>query len=468
MLALSQVAIAQETTDEPIARQDTITITATKREGNVQDIPLNVAAVGAVQIEQQGLSELSDLIATVPGINTVDRGPRQGNPIIVRGISADPIGPGDGNNDGGGTVATYLGEVPFFVDLKLNDLERVEVLLGPQGTLYGAGTLTGAIRYIPKKPELDESLFEIRSDFYQYSEASTLSKELGLTFNAPITDTFAIRGSIDFLEDSGFVDQPFLLREIGVSNPDPDFSDPADVAANLFGAEDVDFEDTVSGRIAARWIPNDWFDSTLTYYYQQVEVGGRRISNQRSVYEGAGPEIFSAGPYESGTRVPEPNKITNDLIALEVTADLGFAELTSATGYSTFEDDGQRDQNNLLVSLEYSYELFPAFGSYTQENGEEETFTQEVRLVSTNDSWFNWIVGAFYSEHYEVGTSSEFTPGFVPFVNQPGLDFGYTDRPDALEYFQISQSNLTETAIFGELGFDITDKLSITVGGAFL
>ena len=245
MLALSQVAIAQETTDEPVARQDTITITATKREGNVQDIPINVAAVGELQIEQQGLTELSDLIATVPGINLVDRGPRQGNPIIVRGVFADPLGSGDGNNDGGGTVATYLGEVPLFIDLKLADLNRVEVLLGPQGTLYGAGTLTGAVRYIPNKPDLDDDFFEIRSDFYQYSEAETLSKNYGLTFNAPISDTFAIRGSLDFYEDSGFVDQPFLLQEVGVSNPDPDFSDPADVAANLFSAEDVDFEDTV-------------------------------------------------------------------------------------------------------------------------------------------------------------------------------------------------------------------------------
>ena len=122
-------AVAQESDgEEAVARQDVVVITATRREGSVQDVPINVAAVGAAQIEEQGISELSDLLSFVPGINVVDRGARQGNPIIVRGINADPIGPGDGDNSGGGTVATYLGEVPLFIDLKLNDMERVEVL----------------------------------------------------------------------------------------------------------------------------------------------------------------------------------------------------------------------------------------------------------------------------------------------------------------------------------------------------
>ena len=151
-------AFAQSTGDSTDSAQgeaeddNIIIVTATRRAESIQDIPLNIAAVGSEQIEEQGLTELSDLLPFVPGINIVDRGGRQGNPVIVRGLNVDAIGSGDGNNDGGGTVATYLGEIPVFVDLKLNDLERVEVLLGPQGTLYGAGTLGGAIRYIPRKP----------------------------------------------------------------------------------------------------------------------------------------------------------------------------------------------------------------------------------------------------------------------------------------------------------------------------
>lgn len=471
LAALSVFAMSAHAQDAPNedeeARQDTIIVTATRRAGSVQDVPINIAAVGGAQIEEQGIEELGDLLAYVPGINLVDRGPRQGNPIIVRGINADPIGSGDGNNDGGGTVATYLGEVPLFIDLKLNDMERVEVLLGPQGTLYGAGTLAGAIRYIPARPNFTTDTFDVRAETYQYSEADDFSSDIGFTFNKQFGDTFAVRGSLDFLNDTGFVDQPFLIREAGVSNPDPDFSDPADVEANLRRENDVDSEEAISGRIAARWQPTDWLDGTLTYYYQNVDVGGRRISSERVVFPNAGPEIFSAGEFENGKRVPEPNEITNDLIALEVTADLGFAELTSATGYSTFEDDGQRDQNDLLVSLEYSYELFPAFIGITREVGEEETFTQEVRLVSTTDDRLNWIVGGFYSQNESVASSSEFTPGYVPFVNAPPLEFGLADRPDNLEYFSQAYTELTESALFGEVGYDFTDKLTVTVGGRY-
>lgn len=448
-------------------RQDVIVVTATRREESVQDIPLNIAAVGGEQIEQQGLDELADLIANVPGINIVDRGPRQGNPIIVRGLNATPIGSGDGNNNGGGTVATYLGEIPLFIDLKLNDLERVEVLLGPQGTLYGAGTLAGAIRYIPVAPQFDADSFEVRTEAYQYSEADDISYDVGFTFNKQFGPTFAIRGSLDYLDDSGFVDQPFLLRELGVSNPDPDFSDPAAVAANLRSQNDVDTEVALSGRIAARWAPTDWLDGTLTYYYQDVEVGGRRISSQRAVYPGAGPDIFTAGPFENAKRILEPNQITNDLLALEVTADLGFAELTTAAGFSRFEDDGNRDQNDLLISLEYSYELFPAFASQTLEVGETETFTFESRLVSSFDGPFSFIVGVFHTKEESVGSSSEFTPGYDTYaINQLGFTF-LVDRPDDLEYFSQAYTELEESALYGEATYEITDRWSVTAGARY-
>ena len=447
----SAPAVAQDETSEDELRAQTIIVTATRRAEGVQDIPLNIAAVGEAQIEEQGFDELADTLAYVPGINVVDRGGRQGNPIIVRGLNADPLGSGDGNNDGGGTVATYVGEIPVYIDLKLNDLERVEVLLGPQGTLYGAGTLGGAIRYIPNKPDFGGDLFKVRSEISKYSEADDLSYEIGATFNKAFSDTFAIRGSLDFEDDSGFIDQPYIVQQIGVSNPDPDFTDPAALAANFNPQEDVNSEENISGRIAARWAPTEWLDGTLTYYYQNVDIGGRQFSSRRSA--------VPAGDFESALRVPEPNEITNDLIALEVTADLGFAELTSATGFSTFEDNGQRDQTDLLISLEYSYETFPTFTAFTNEQGEEERITQEVRLVSTTDGPVNWIAGAFYNSLQTTGFSAEFTPGYAQFA-------GF-NRPDNLEYFSQSFVDLEETAFFGEIGYDIMDKLTVTVGARY-
>ncbi len=441
------VANAQEA--EATGEREVIVVTATRREESVQDIPINIAAVGAEQLEEQGSEELAELLAYVPGINVVDRGGRQGNPIIVRGLNADPIGSGDGNNNGGGTVSTYLGDIPVYIDLKLNDLERVEVLLGPQGTLYGAGTLGGAIRYIPKKPDTMADSFSVRAGAFQYSEAESISTEAGFTFNKALGDTFALRGSLDWEDDSGFIDYPYVVQEIGVSNPDPDFSDAADVGANLMRIEDADSEETLSGRIAARWLPAEWLDGTLTYYYQNAQIGGRRGSGYRST--------VPVERYELGKRVPEPNEITNELLALEVTADLGFAELTSASGASKFEDDGQRDQTDLLITLEYSYETFPTFTAFTDEKGKEDRFNQELRLVSTHGGPFSWIVGGFYNKLETAGYSAEYTPGYAAFA-------GF-DRPDDLEYFSQSRIDTVERAIFGELSYALTDRLTITVGG---
>lgn len=454
-MATIGTAQAQETGS---ASQDVIVVTATRRSETVQDVPLNIAAIGGAQIEEQGFEDLADALAYVPGINIVDRGGRQGNPIIVRGLNADPINSGDGNNDGGGTVATYLGEIPLFIDLKLNDLERVEVLLGPQGTLYGAGTLGGAIRYLPNRPDFDSNMLQIRSSFYQYQEAGSPSADIGFTFNHAVSDTFAVRGSVDVLHDSGFTDYSYRVRTPGVSNPNPDFSDPADVAANLAPVNDADGEEAVSGRLAARWAPTDWLDATATYYFQFQDIEGRQISSRRSP--------IPAGAYESALRVLEPIERDNQLLAIELTADLGFAELTSATGFGTYEEDGQRDQTDLLISLEYSYESFPNFTAFTREQGEDEFFNQELRLVSTYESQFNWIIGAYYNKAEFVSNSSEFTPNYSAYVND-NFGFGLTENPTDLEYFSTSNTQLTESALFGELGWDITDRLSITVGGRY-
>lgn len=443
-------AQAQEAADSEL-RVEAVTVTATRRAESVQDIPINISAIGDQQITEQGFDELADMLAYVPGINVVDRGGRQGNPLIVRGLNADGLGSGDGNNNGGGTVATYIGEIPVYLDLKLNDLERVEVLLGPQGTLYGAGTLGGAIRYIPKKPDFSGDTLDVRTEIYQYSEADDLSYDAGFTVNKTLAPNFAIRASIDYENDSGFIDYPYVVREIGVSNPDPDFSNPADVAANLRRITDADSEETLSARLAARWEPLPWLDTTLTYYLQQSDIGGRRGSSARST--------VPAGDYELAKRVEEPNEITNQLLALEMVADLGFAELTSATGYSRFNDNGQRDQTDLLITLEYSYEAFPTFTSFTHEKGRESRINQELRLVSTTDGPLSWIVGAFYNQFEGASYSAEYTPGYA--------DFAGFNRPDDLEYFSQAFSKLEESAFFGELSYDITDRWSVTVGGRY-
>lgn len=445
-------AFAQEASAEE-DDSNVIIVTATRRAESIQDIPINIAAIGGEQIEEQGFDDISELVAYVPGINVADQGGRDGNRIVVRGLNADPIATAFGQEDGGGSVATYVGDIPLFIDFRLNDLQRVEILLGPQGTLYGAGTLGGAIRYIPNKPDFSGIQLEARADAYTYKEGDGISSDVGVTFNLPFTDNFAIRGSFDYLNDQGFIDYPFVVQQPGVSNPDPDFNNAAERAANFNPIEDANTEETLGGRIAARWQPTETLDATLTYYFQLSEYGGRNTSSFRTT-------TIPSGRYEFGARVAEPNERDSQLLALEVTADLGFAELTSATGYATVKENGQRDQTDLLISLEYSYETFPTFTAFTFEDEETEIFNQELRLVSKGDGPLNWIVGAFYNKNRYNALSSEFTPGYGALVGA---------RPDLndLEYFEADRSSLEEFAVFGEIGYNITDAWSVTIGGRY-
>lgn len=418
-LPVAAPALAQETT------VDEVIITATRRDTTVQDAPINIAAIGSDAIEAQGFADMADIAAFVPGVHLVDQGGRDGNRIVVRGLNADPLGGSEGIGNGtGGMVATYLGEIPIVVDLKLNDLERVEFLLGPQGTLYGAGTMAGAIRYIPKRPSFSETMLEARASGYQYSEASSISSDLGLTFNLPLSDTFAIRGSLDYLDDSGFIDYRYVVNEIGVSNPNVFNS------ANTHRVEDANTEETLSGRLGLRWAPNDWFDANLTWYFQDQKVGARQVSGAR-----VSTMPVAVGEYDSVLRVLEPNDRKNNLVALEMTADLGFATLTSATGMSRYEDVGQRDQTDLLIGLEYGYEGFPTFTAFTREESEEEAINQELRLVSSGDGPLSWIVGGFYNNFKSDASSKEFTPELPAYWG--------INRPDALEYYSVDRTELT-------------------------
>jgi iron complex outermembrane receptor protein len=428
---------------------ETIVVTATRRAENIQDVPFNIAAVGGETIREQGITNLVDISRTVPGLFVLDQGSRAANAIIVRGLNVSPVtGTESLGNTSGDKVSTYVGEIPVYVDLKLADMERVEVLLGPQGTLYGAGTLAGAIRYIPRRPQFDRTSVDVRADVYSLSHSDGVGSNAGITVNLPISDTLAFRASVDRLDDPGFIDANYLVRSPGFSDPEPDFSNPADVAANLWRKKDTDDQQAWSGRAALRWLVNDAVDVNLTYYHQDQEVGGRTMNQRAS---------FGTGRYESANRVLEPNERKNRLAALEITADLGFAELTSATGYSKFDEFGQRDQTDLLITLDYSYEAFPQFSAYTRDWQEDRRFNQEIRLVSKHDGPWHWIGGAFYNRLKVDSFSTEYTPQYSQYLGGPV-------RPDDLEYYAVVYTDLEEKALFGEISYDITDKWQVTFG----
>lgn len=451
------VLAEEQEVDEGIEK---IQVTATRRSATVQEIPVNITALGGDIMKDQNIGELADIARWVPGLTIQDQGGRSGSPIIVRGLNTNSSGPGSD----GGTVATYIGESPLAVDLKILDVERVEVLIGPQGTLYGAGTLGGAIRYIPNKPILDEVTGNFYGGVNSVSEGGQ-GHEAGFVFNMPlVNDELGFRVAYQQQENAGYIDYSYAVKQPGTSLPDIDWNDSAAVSANINPLEDVNSDETSTAKFMLRWMPTDEIDALLSYTYQKQDVGGRSIVHYGTL-SADNPLSQVIGKYESGYRVDEPREKTTDLLALEVTADLGFAELTSATSMSTFEAVGQRDQTDLLIRLAYGYEDFPAFTSFTREEDETESLVQELRLVSSSESDLTWIVGYYYSDTNVKGDSREFTPNYDAFLLD-GADEG-NPRPDGLEYISLGDTDVTESAFFGEVSYAVNDKLDITLGARF-
>src|SRR5262245_28328145 len=232
-----------------------LVVTASRRETTVQDVPFNIAAISGETLDRQRLTSLVEFSRWVPGLSVLEQGARTPSLMTVRGLNVRSIDDGQFlDNGSGNTVASYLGEIPLYVDFKMKALGRVEVLLGPQGTLYGQGTLGGAVRYIPRAPDTENFALDVHGDVSSLSHADDLSHQLDAVVNVPLVDgRLAYRVAVSYLVDSGFVDYPYLVRQPGVSNPQPDLNNPADVAANLYRENDVDWENTLSGRLAMLW-----------------------------------------------------------------------------------------------------------------------------------------------------------------------------------------------------------------------
>ncbi len=274
---------------------DTLVVTATRTEEPLRDVPMSISAFSGADIERRDLEDAAELAQWTPGLTVVDQGARGRDVLIVRGLHTDSLN-GSGAGDTG--VATYLGDVPIDVDLRLGDIERVEVLLGPQGTLYGAGTLAGAVRYLPRRPDTERRTFDLRTDVFGLAHGGSAGSDVGLTFNLPLVRRrLALRGSIDRFADPGFIDYDYLLVEPGVSEPEPDLTDPRAVAANLRQQPDANTEETISTRLSVLWETSPKLSALLSYHLQDRRAGARQINHAAS---------FGTGRYVSAHRFLEP------------------------------------------------------------------------------------------------------------------------------------------------------------------
>ena len=426
-----------------------VVVTATRRSESIQDAPLNIAAVSSKTIEDLRLNKIDDLTQWVPGVSIKDQGPWGASSVVIRGLNTNPLSESGGGPDGrGGAVASYLGEVPLFFDFKLLDIERVEILLGPQGTLYGAGTLAGAIRYIPKAPDLNRFEGQAHVRAYDLSQASHAGYAGDVALNLPLIDgKLAFRAVVGYYDDPGFVNYPYVIRDPGVSDPQPDFNDPKAVAANLRGVRDANFEHTLSARASLRYQPFENLDAVLSYAHQRTSTDGR----QSTFY----PNL-DTGRFDTARRFLEPAARSADVTSLELTAHLGFADVVSASSYGDRTIDSTNDQTDLLLELMTGYEEFPKFAGYNLEERHTRQFVQELRVVSNDAGRFKWLVGGFYNHFKDNQADREYVPHFPEFIG--------VDSPDALEYFLVIQQKRTEEAGFGEIGYRLTDAWQATVG----
>jgi outer membrane receptor protein involved in Fe transport len=430
------------------AMVDEVIVTATRRATTLQDAPINITAVTADTLKAQRISDFHDLARYVPGITVADTGPRGSGSLVVRGLSADSTSTSGANINS--AVATYLGEVPLYLDFKLVDIKRVEVLLGPQGTLYGAGTLAGAMRYLPNAPDTENYSADLHVKAYDLAHAAKPGESGDLTVNIPILkDHIALRSVIAVYNDPGFIDYPDTVTTPGVSLPQPNFNDPAAVAANLTDHKDVNNEKTISIRNSLLFKANDDFTATLTHLYQSTKTNGRQAN-------GAG--VLGTGNYEAPWRFIEPSDRKSEMLSLELNAKLfDFARLVTSTAVSQQKVTTQGDQTDYLIDLDYGYELFPAFAAYTRGGAHYNQFNQEARIVSDHGGPFNWLVGGFFNRFNNKNYLYELTPGYPDYIG--------VYRPDNIEYASYTNSTTKEEALFGELGYQITPAWQMTVGG---
>jgi iron complex outermembrane receptor protein len=454
-----------------------IIVTATRHEESLSKVPISISAFTQDSIVQRGIEDFSDIVRFTPGV-AFDSS--QTNQISIRGISS---------SGGSGTTGIYIDDTPIQVRslgfnsddalVKLFDLDRVEVLRGPQGTLFGAGSEGGTVRYITVQPSLTQTSVYSKAET-SYTEGGAPSYEAGIAVGAPVIDgVFGVRASAWFRRDGGWIDR----------------IDPTTLAVVDPNANSVN---TAVLRIAGLWQPSESIRVTPSILYQNshrndVTIYWPEYSDPKS------DSFVSANP----TARPEPDKFY--LPSLNVQADLGPVRLISTSSY--FSRDEISGYDGTLYNLGYyqsqisaadgatpaglaafplldgsGVHLPPGLTNYrapASVTNTQRNYTQEFRLQSTDPAArLGWTAGVFYSldrqfsleEIHDPMADALFNylfgvPIAVYFENNPVLNAnGSSYLPMGDSYFNRLVSYDRQIAGFGEVNFKLTDTLKLTAG----
>jgi iron complex outermembrane receptor protein len=434
--------------DETIER---IIVTAQKREADLQDVPFSVSATSEEQIRNSGASNVIELSRNVSGLIMTDLGPGQSQ-VAIRGISAGQVirdQPGVKES-----VGVYLDESPisialFTPDLDLFDLARLEVLRGPQGTLFGAGSSSGTIRYITKRPQFEK--FEGAAELSAYSGTTS---EFGMSakaaFNMPLGDTAAVRVVGYNNEIAGFIDSYYPGRAV---------------------QEDVNGGSRRGGRISVLIEPSETLSIMPRLIYQELETEGYPRIDVYSILGNPYTTTQQAvNPGERGqvTQLEEGIDDQFMLADLTIEAAIGGLTLTSVTSYTDREVVVLRDASQLTGSITYQLEGTPAevrFNSPLYDMTDLQALSQEIRVASDSGGAFEWLVGAFYQQVDRKYGQDLPTPGYdallVRVGEPPNTSFG---APPDTPYFSRLEYDFSQFAVFGEGTLRFNEQWSLTGG----
>jgi iron complex outermembrane recepter protein len=392
-----------------------VTVTATRRATTAQDIPLSITAVTGDQLQQAGIQDMAELAHSMAGVNYTDKGPFggvNGATLIIRGLNSEatggqlalatPIEP---------PVATYVDDTPLFVNLRLQDLDHVEILRGPQGTLYGSGSLGGTIRFVQNAP--DPSGFDARAEVgasdTQHTHAP--NEEVSGMINLPITSTFALRMNAGYENDAGFVNAPNLYRLD--SSGAPIAAQPGNLLSppETYSENGINGYDYKNARLSALWKPNDDFRAQLSYYYQLGTAGG---------FPQVAPLLGGVDNLETvdHTRASTDDKV--NLVALTLDYDMGFATLTSNSSWAHHDNHTNSDLTNLYASFPFYPSLYGANPRVLVTGHDElsdRPWSEEIRLASKTGGFFDWVGGLYYKDQHTDIREHEFYPGYLDYFN---------------------------------------------------
>lgn len=469
-----------------------ITVTATRRAGSVQDVPYNISAISGEAIRRQGAFDVTDITRSIPGVAGPDLGSRAGvnSSIIMRGINVADPGQGTvSKNLSASAVSTYINDTPLFTNFRMVDIERVEVLRGPQGTLYGASAMGGTLRFITRKPQLDSRTAEITAGLSSSTDADDLNYELQGIFNLPISDTVAVRAAVSYEDRGGVVDAANLIV---LENGIPARVNPADPdsAAVTTTANDVDTAEVLFGRFSLLWAPSDNTELNFNYLHQNEEWG-----HSTATYIGSDTSIGGGvDAYQDTPKFLDTVDRDVDLASLDIEHDFGFASFTSASSYSVDDSTPDRDTSDFYETLGPTYYLgYPRINALDESAVESKVLTQEFRLVSSGDNKFDWVVGAYYQKEEITQDNRNAILGFGEWADDPNSSgsqivayyygaYGLTTVGDFIEFglggvrpstngdesFTANYaSEFTDLAAFGEVTWNVSDQWQMTVGGRF-